>query len=140
MESIYWNIVHFLENISSLLGVSYKTLNIYIYCFFIPLCYIIYLNKKYFKYYLLVFIPMISIYHFLPSREHNSIVIYQKLLDFIHYWERVFNSNYIVTSTIICVFLVPVPLFLIDLYKMRKTRLIIWGVLILIYLLLLVCY
>ena len=106
-HQIFMIVMGSLMGMSYILGVTYKAVNIFVYLIFFPLSFTLFLKKPW-RYFIL---PASFLFFALPNFESISYKIFSICENFLHSTAKTFNSNYVVVSVVLCVYL-PVILYL----------------------------
>ena len=90
-----------------MIGVTYKTMNIYCYFILYPATFALFLNspKKYWV------LAATMLFFVIPGIESKSAVLFDSCVDFLNYSAKIAHSTYVDMSVYLCV-IVPVLLYL----------------------------
>ncbi len=123
-----------LQVMAIITGSTYFAINIIVYYIVIPLSYVAYIGKKFVLPMAILCVVAIIGYRFIPNDYlATSKYFFDKSVEFLKYSGGLIGANYIQISVYICVYVALLPYLFIDLVKKRKKRLIVWGMLILVY-------
>ncbi len=106
-HQIFMIVMGSLMGLSYVLGVTYKAVNIFVYFIFFPLSFTLFLKKPW-RYLIL---PASFLFFALPNFEVLSYEVFGICENFLHSIAKTFDSNYVVISVVLCVYL-PVILYL----------------------------
>lgn len=110
-HQIFMIVMGSLGGLAYILGVTYKAVNIFVYFIFFPFSFSLFLKKPW-KFLIL---PASFLFFVFPGYESFSHDFFRLCENFLHYVAGIFDSNYVVVSVYLCVFL-PVILYLMAIY------------------------
>jgi hypothetical protein len=104
---IFMLVMGALYALAFIIGVTYKTMNIYCYFILYPATFALFLKspKKYWV------LPATMLFFVIPGIENKSAVFFDSCVDFLNYSAKIAHSNYIDMSVYLCV-IVPVLLYI----------------------------